>query len=622
MIKKNWRYSPTHKHSPPLQHSHANQNVHANQNARITYKNFTNKSTLLFILFFSAYFLVICNLYRIQIRDKFFFTQLADQQHTITTTIKPERALIFDRHHNYLAINHDCVSAFIIPNKLKTPEETITLLSHYFPHTLNKLKTKKHKQFMQKQFMYIQRKLSQEQIEMLKNSNNKDIQLLRESSRFYPIACASPIIGKTDIDNKGILGIELYYNKQLAGSPTQQLLHKDARSGYFYVHENPAHTHTHNMHANDNNTHIKNAPTSITLTIDSKLQFLVSEELKKTVSAFESQYGCALIMDPKTGEILCMATYPSFDPNSNSFENKDLTKNRIISDTYELGSIIKVFAALAALEEGVVTADELINCKNTKTTRESGRTINTTNAHGLIPFADVVALSNNIGTAIVAKRLGTSLYTHYRRLGLGTKTDIELPGQEGGFVNHPDNWSKQSIISLSYGYEVTATLLQIGTAFCLIARNGYPVSPTIIYDNNTQNTDNKNTNTRNMSQSHKKKLPKNKQLHTEQLYSDKSISTIKEILERTTQAGTTKQARIKGYRIMSKTGTGCQLVNGAYDLNKNIFTCAGIVEKNDYQRVIVTFVKDTTRKKVLASTVAAPLFREIAQKMLIHDRVI
>ncbi len=577
-----------------------------------SYSKNSFKSFLLFIVFCIAYLLIIGNLYRIQIRNKSFFTQRASQQHSIITTIKPERAIILDRNNNYLAINNDCISAFILPHKLTTPTETIALLSQHFPHALSKLKTQKNKKKLHKQFMYIQRKLSKEHIDMLKESGNKDIQLLRESSRFYPIACVSPLVGKTDIDNNGILGIELYFNKQLAGNPIQQLLYKDARSGYFYPHENNSQA----QNSQAQNSHTQNSSSSIKLTIDSKLQFLVSEELKKTVTEFGSQYACALIINPNTGEIVSMATYPSFDPNSDVLENRELTRNRIISDTYELGSIIKVFAALAALEENVVTAEELIDCKNTKTTRIAGRTINTTNAHSLIPFADVVAFSNNIGTAIVAKRLGPALYTHYRRLGLGTKTTIELPGQESGFVNHPDNWSKQSIISLSYGYEVTATLLQIGAAFCMIARNGYPVSPTIIYNKDTQN----------ISPLQEKTDTQKKSKKIEQLYSDKSITTLKEILERTTQAGTTKHARIKGYRIMSKTGTGCQLVNGVYDLNKNIFTCAGIVEKtvekDNYQRVVVTFVKDTNRKKVLASTVAAPLFREITQKMLIHDRVI
>ena len=174
-----------------------------------------------------------------------------------------------------------------------------------------------------------------------------------------------------------------------------------------------------------------------------------------------------------------MVTYPHFDPNNTHTASAELCKNSIITDAYELGSVIKVCAALAALEENVVTPDELIDCKNTETTYIDGRKINTVKAHGIIPFTDVIAFSNNIGIAIVAKRLDKKLYDHYKRLGFGTKTGIEFPGENSGFVNPPEKWSKQSIISLSYGYEISATILQLACAFCTIA-TGHHVVPTLL----------------------------------------------------------------------------------------------------------------------------------------------
>lgn len=548
--------------------------------------SFHARCTLFFMLFCSLYFIIILNLYRIQIHDHEFFTQLGSHQYTIQVSKPPLRAPIMDRHCTYLAINHDCISAFILPNKLTNPDAITSFLAEHFPEALSQLALRKNKQFM-----YVQRKLSPEQIALINNAHLQDIQLLHESNRFYPIPCTAPLVGKTDIDNNGILGIELSYNTLLSGTPTSTSLQKDARSGYFYF--------------TKETTKTGQSGQPIQLTIDSDLQFLVHEELKAAVTKLNAHHGSALIMDPATGEILCMATWPHFDPNKNNIESLELTKNRIITDAYELGSVIKVFAALAALEEKVVTPEELINCKNTKTTILNGRTINTWKEHGLIPFADVIALSNNIGIAIVAKRVGEALFDHYSANGFGKKTGIQLPGEHRGIVTHPSNWSKQSIISLSYGYEIAATLLQLGTAFCTIARNGYVVKPTIILDS----SDTKISNTQNT-------------YTAPQLYSDTTSATIKQILERTTQEGTAKHARIQGYRIMSKTGTANQLVNGIYDQHKNIFTCAGIIEKGDYQRVVVTFIKETDRKNAYASTIAAPLFEKITKKMLIHDRVI
>jgi len=292
-----------------------------------------------------------------------------------------------------------------------------------------------------------------------------------------------------------------------------------------------------------------------------------------------------------------MLSYPYFDPNSPHMAQSENFKNKIITDAHELGSVMKVCAALAALEEGVVTPDELIDCKNCLTTHIDGRTINTVQAHGVIPFTDVIALSNNIGIAIVAKRLGEKLYDHYKRLGFGCKTGIKFPGENCGYLNPPENWSKQSIISLSYGYEVSMTLLQLASAFSIIA-TGYKTIPTLIVN------------------------PCASYGTHERLYSDTTLNTIKGILEKTTLYGTARRAAIKGYRVMSKTGTANMLVDGKYNPDKNIYTCAGIVEKDDYQRVIVTFVKEAQQKNIYASTVAVPLFESIAERMLIHDRII
>jgi len=332
------------------------------------------------------------------------------------------------------------------------------------------------------------------------------------------------------------------------------------------------------------------------LTIDADLQFLTQEAVKKTVEKFDAQQGAAIIIHPRTGEILSMVTYPYFDPNNTKTAALSLCKNSVITDAYELGSVIKVCAALAALEENIVTPDELIDCQDTLTTYIDGRKINTVKPHGIIPFTDVIALSNNIGIAIVAKRVGTSLYDHYKKLGFGIKTGINFPGENPGFLNPPEKWSKQSIISLSYGYEISATLLQLACAFCTMV-TGYKVTPTLI-------------------------MPYAHNNDAEKLYDEKNIEIIKNILERTTLYGTAKRAAIKGYRVMNKTGTANMLIDGTYDPDKNLYTSVGLIEKDDYERVVVTFIKQANRKNLYAATVAVPLFEEIVECMLIRDGII
>lgn len=553
----------------------------------------------------------------IQIMQKDFFANLGKKQYNVSVKMQPERAPILDRTgKSFFAMNKDCFSAFVLPKQL-TKEKKLNLikfLEKNYPNAISRLEKNK-----KSHFMFIQRKLSAEQIEEIKSSAIEDIYLLKEQGRYYPIESASTTIGLTDIDNFGVSGLEMKFNKQLAGEPTTVYLEKDARSGHF--------------HFKKETKIIGKKAEPLTLTLSSDLQFLATEELEEVVEKYTAKEAAAIIMDPKTGDILALVNYPYFDPNNPKSITPKNSKNKIITECFELGSVMKIPAALAAFEEKVVTPDELIDCKNTKSTYIDGRKINTVGANGIITFSEVVQNSNNIGIAIVAKRVGEKIYDHYRLMGFGTKTGIEFPGEQSGFVNHPKNWSKQSIISLSYGYEVTETLLQIANLFCTIANDGVPIKPRIILDPSINSGHvlrslcvggrmGEEQIEKNVPDKSTKENINKKNGGICRTYSKESMQTIKDIMESTTLKGTCRRARIKGYRIMCKTGTANLLVNGKYSQNDNMFTCAGIVEKGDYQRVIVVFVKEIEKKGVHADTVAVPLFEKIAEKTLIHDKII
>lgn len=537
------------------------------------------RGILVFFFFCLCYLIVLGNLVYLQLIQHTFFTQLGEKQYHVSLTQYPPRGLILDRTgKNYLAINKDSLAAFMLPRQLESRPALEKFLAKHFPAAFERLKTHGNAHFL-----YIQRKLTPQQIELINHANIPDIKILAEPSRFYPLPSAASLIGITDIDNKGLFGLELQFDKQLSGTASTVTLEKDARSGHFYF--------TKEMTQQGQNAR------PLILTIDGDLQFLAYEALQDTIDKYQAKEGAVIIMDPKTGDILAMTNYPSFNPNNFSEKDLSITKNTCITEAYELGSVFKIPSALAALEEKVVTPDELIDCKNAETAYIDGRKINTVHAAGIIPFEEVIATSNNIGIAQVAQRVGTKLYDHYVKLGFGKKTGIPFPGENKGFINHPSQWSKQSIISLSYGYEVSANLLQLARAFCIIANDGYWIEPRLIADQSTYS--------------------KNKKI-----YSDESIAIIKDLLEKTTASGTARKAHIKGYRIMCKTGTANLLQNGHYNPDRNIFTSAGIVQKDDYQKVIVVFVKEVAQKDLYAGTVAAPLFEQIAEKILIKDRII
>lgn len=533
------------------------------------------RSFIIVLLFFMLYAIIFINLYFIQIKHASFFQNLAEKQYHATVQSYPQRGYILDRHDNPVAINKDSFSIFILPKDLINKTETLNFLDQHFPGI-----DKRFENYKNKNFMFVKRNLSQEEIDLIQQSHVKDIHFLKESNRFYPYESLGTIIGITDIDNNGLFGIEQLYNSQLKGTPTTYHLKKDAKQKHFYFAQETIQEGT--------------APESIKLTIDADLQFKFQQILDQIVHKHEAKEAAALCLDPETGEIFTMVSCPNFDPNMTKDLDIEKTKNRPISECFESGSVIKVFAALAALEEGVVAIDEIIDCENTKETRIDHLRVRTVIPQGKIPFIDAIKLSNNIGIVKVSKRLGHDLYNYYKLVGFGELTGINIPGEQKGFVNHPSNWSAYSIQSLSYGYEITTNLLQLARAFSVIINGGYLITPTLI-----------------KSDPIKKTGP---------IISQKTVQDLRLILEETVQAGSGKHAKIDGYKILGKTGTSNLLVNGQYDDDKHLYTFIGAIEHNNYKRVIVAYIKES-KSVSYASLIAAPIFKALAEATLLHDQI-
>ncbi len=543
-----------------------------NNNAKV-------RTVCIFFIFCGLFGTAFFHLYGLQIKQHSFFSDLGNRQYYLTLTTYPDRGLIFDRNGIPLALNKESTAAFIMPHQIKDLEKLTAFLQKEFPAAYQRLQEKG-----DAYFLYVKRRLTDAEYQAIIEADVPDIHFVKEPSRFYPANTTATITGTTNIDNQGLFGIELLCNAQLAGTATTAVLEKDARSGLFYF--------------SKKTTSEGIEPSPVSVTIDGNLQFLVQEELMTTINKYQVSQGAAIVMDPDTGEIFALATYPTFDPNNTQTITPGVTKNVGITECYEFGSAFKAFFALAALEENIVTPDELVDCEYRKTTYVEGRKVNTVESSvaGMLTFSEVIQKSNNIGVAKIAKRLGQPLYDHYKMLGFGTKTHISFPGEQSGFLMPPDRWSAQSVISLSYGYEVRCTLLQLATAFSVFCNGGYKISPKLILNEAT------------------KEAP-------EKIYSIESIDTMREILQQTAKQGTAKFANVEGYITMGKTSTANLLENGHYNQNKNLYGFVGAVEKGSYKRVIACFVKESPRHNLYAATVAAPLFERIAEKTLLHDSI-
>lgn len=536
-------------------------------------KNYKPRVFVVLVIFFLLYSVILIRLYLIQIYRKDFFNFLAKQQYAVELKINPYRAKIFDKFDVPLALNKDAMSAFILPKQLNEKGRLEKFLKKNYKRVYKKMIKDK-----DRRFLWLERKLPEQKYESLKKMGLKDIHFISEAERFYPFSTVSTVVGFTDIDNVGIAGTELQFNDRLAGVSTILNIKKDARSEHYYFEKEV-------LQQGEKGLPVK-------LTIDSTLQFLAYEELKKTVEEFEAKSGSVVIVNPENGKILCMANYPDFDPNERKIKNLENTKNRIVTECYELGSVVKAFSALAALEEGVVTPDEEIDCQGKFAYIDKFKVENWKSVD-VLSFSDVIRLSSNVGIAKVIKRLGPKFYTHLQRLGFGQKTGIRFPGEREGFINPPNRWSRSSLIVMSFGYEVMATILQIAKAFCIISNGGYEVEPVLVTN-----------------------PAKTKKFFRNKIYHDKTIAEVKDILQ---TIGEKYAQDLTGYRVMGKTGTARCIKDGKYSKKEHIYSFAGMIEKDKYKRVIVTFIDRPKQAGLWASQVSAPLFNRVAQRMILHD---
>jgi cell division protein FtsI (penicillin-binding protein 3) len=531
-----------------------------------------------FVFFCTLFVVIAVRLFVVQIKHKQFFKLLAQQQYAVQIKIMPPRGDIFDASGvTPLAFNRRVVSAFLVPSSLGPQSSTLKMLKRHYPDVL-----KRYNKNPSKHFLWLSRRMDDAEIAFLAKQEDPAIHYLDEFTRYYPYQGASQLVGLTDSDNNGIAGIELNFTKHLTGDPLEMRLERDARSGALYFARVV--------------TDIGRPGKNLSLTIDKHLQEIVFYELQKKITSLKAVSGAAVVLNPDTGEVLAMANYPVFDPNKKGNIAFEAMKNRSVSECYEFGSVLKAFCALAALEEKVVAFDEPIDCEGRFATIDGVKIENPTISllnrlkehNNILPFNEVVRYSSNVGIAKIAKRLGPAYYDHLLRLGFGQKTGIQFPGERSGFVNPPHAWSRPSLIVMSFGYEIMGTIMQLARAACIIANGGYAVQPTVVRGEH---------------------VGKGKKL-----YGGQSINEMKRIMEQVAE-----RYPIPGMRVMGKTGTARCIVDGKYSTKVHQYSFIGIVEKGDYRRVIVTFVKEPEKSSLWSTDVAVPIFYTIAQRMVVHE---
>lgn len=554
-----------------------------------TYKKYRSRIIYISLGFVLLWTGLSLRLIKIMVFDSSHYRRIGFKQSKTQEPLIAVRGNIYDKNDVPLTKNIIHYSVGVHVEKVKNKEEIAISLSKI---------TGRNSDFYYKK---LKNKRSGYQVLELKVSRivgekiEKDIPELKtrkRSRRFYPHAnIASQIIGFTKHNDSGLIGIERYYEKFLAGKDGWVVKQKNVagRKGSFHKTSFPI------------KEPIKGS--NIQLTIDIEYQSILQEELQRRIDEAGAKGAMGILMNPQNGDILAMASLPDFDlnnPNGFPLENQ---KNKIITDQFEPGSTYKIVAATAALESGKINLFDEFNCEEGKV-KIDGWTISDHEQFGVLTFPQIIANSSNVGVIKIAQKLGKDpLYNTSRSFGFGTYTGIGFPGESQGILRKKSDWNHMSIASVSIGYEVAVTALQIASAYSAIANGGVLLKPQLV----------KQIINEDGSVAYRSKPESIRKIAKSSV-----MMNMKHILEKVVDEGTGVKADIEGWTIAGKTGTAIKYLNGSYS-NKYISNFAGFFPSENPQVVGVVVLDEPNHGLHWGGYGAAPLFRRIAERIINLD---
>ena len=535
-------------------------------------------------------FIIAGQLVSIHVNEGASLKQKGQKQASTMVTIPSLRGSIYDREGRELVVNtasydlalDPTVDAFTKQQKKRFFEKLSLLTDKPIAH----FETKVANRFSPK-YVLLWKGLGESDREVIESWDIPGTLLVRTYARRYNYGkMASHVVGYVDKDGVGIDGLELYYQEHLNGIDGQRAVQRD-RNG-----EIKAYVAGNTIEPADGQ--------DLYLTLDLELQAIVEDELLKGVQATRSQWGTAIAMDPFTGEILAMANVPSYDPNRFFAYRSEQRRNRAITDRLEPGSTFKLVTAVAATETGIVTINDSLETGNGFAVIK-GRGMHDMHGYGTITFSQAIAKSSNIGIAKVATRMDRGLFYQYaRNLGFGQKTWIDLPGEVEGTLKKPRSWSGTSLSSMSIGYEVDVTPLQMITAYSALANGGLLMKPFVVSERRSRD-----------GQVLWKASPDSIRRAFKTHTSHTLLPSFVDVVE----TGTAKLARIDGVDIAGKTGTARVIVNGSYDKNMHRASFVGFFPAQAPE-VVVMVLLARPNVEGTSGAITTPIFKQIAKRWI------
>ena len=523
---------------------------------------------------------IVVRLAFLQVGDNGQFAEMGLQQRVRTVDLPAHRGEILDRFGMPLALTRAAKDIYVNPTLVEDPEGEAATIADILA-----MKQKDVEQALESDgtFVYLQRQVDLDIADELEAQQLPGIGFLEVPQRYYPAGSLAPqVLGLVDVDGKGISGLETQYQTQLAGTPGERTAELSAdglpiSSGL--------------------DTLTEPVPgTTVVTTIDRQMQFMAQTALERAVQANGALGGTVVVMDPHTGDVYAMATYPWFDPNDFSGASQDAMRNRAVTDSFEPGSVNKIITAAAALETGSVSLDQRFRVPSSM--QVGPFTIYDSHVHPIetMTLGDIIAESSNIGAALVANEVGNDqLGAYMQRFGYGQPTGIGFPGEASGVLLPASQWDEVIRATVSYGQGISVTPMQMADVYATIANGGRWVQPRLV--RGFEGPDGTFSD-----------APEQR---TRRVVSPTTADLLTRMLAYVVEDGTGAEAQIPGYQVAGKTGTSRKLDASGHYVQRYMASFVGFLPASD-PRVVIAVSIDEPRT-VYGGLAAAPLFQEIAR---------
>jgi cell division protein FtsI (penicillin-binding protein 3) len=507
----------------------------------------------------------------LQVFNSDFLQSQGNARHSRLVKDNSHRGMILDRNGQPLAISTPVDSVWANPSTLAEERGKWPRLA-----ALLGVSTRDIGQLLRKhddsEFMYLKRHVPPPLAERVMALKVPGVALMREYRRYYPLGpVAGHVIGFTNVDDQGQEGVELSYNSWLRAVPGAKRLLRDLQGNAVEVAESVV---------------LPQPGKDLTLSIDGRIQYLAYRELKAAVLEHHAHAGSAIVLDARTGEVLALVNEPDFNPNNRARLNSRMFRDRAVTDLFEPGSTLKPFTIACALESGKFSPGTVIDTTPGRI-RIGDRTISDVHDYGVLTVAGVIEKSSNVGASKIALALDKNrMWRMLRNVGFGEPTGVQLPGEVAGLLNPPSGWVPVDQASISFGYGISVTPVQLAHAYLALANDGVELPLTL------------------------------QRLETpprgERVMSPTTARRIQSMLElAVSDAGTGAAAQVADYRVAGKTGTVRKLTDNGYSEEKYVAWFAGFAPATSPRLVMVVTVDEPMRGGYYGGVTAAPVFGRV-----------